>query len=285
MKLSSKHAYSGSNLPFFFDVLVGEATVVFAMWEHTPDVEATLSRENWKHREIEYPATGTTAKSEVLGANKKGAIYTLRGTSVFDLNSRIGAGEWVDRSNWLFPITGDQPQSPINVNLETYRSKSRSPRYLMQKGMNCALQMIVPFTSRALKDCTYSLCYNEEHGFASNIKKWAEVTFVDVTQNGYNFKFYPILKIAGDKTVEKDGTVTLNLTLTTPEGESLPGETSEAYIESISGYLPKTRVQVKGGTKTPFKVMALGLDAGDEIRVKVGFRHYTGVAEHTLTVI
>ncbi len=37
--------------------------------------------------------------------------------------------------------------------------------------------------------------------------------------------------------------------------------------------------------KAQFKVMALGLDVGDTIRVKAGFRHYGGLAEHSLQVI
>lgn len=286
MKLVSRHAYVGSPFDHFYDVLVFEKRAALAVWRLCEgDSEASLSQENWNNRAIEYPVTGTVASGKVIGSKQPDAKYTLSSVSNIDLKTRIGAGEWVDRSNWLFLLDGEKPLPPINLNAETHRTKQRSPRYLEQNKLNCALQMIVPFASRALTDCSFSLCYNADHGFASNLVTWDEADLIEVTKNGYNFKWYPVFELTGPKTIKADGTAYLTLKLRTPDGETLPGESTEAYFETVSGYLPKTRVPISGEGEVKIKAMALGLEAGDEMRVKVGFRHYTGVSEHTLQVV
>lgn len=95
--------------------------------------------------------------------------------------------------------------------------------------------------------------------------------------------FFPSFSISGADTVAADGTVTLTATVATvPTGTSV-NYASDLYIEASAGYLPKKRVPVVNGTAT-FKVTALGLAAGDTIKVKIGTRFLTGLASKTITV-
>ncbi|MDO8607280.1 MAG: phage tail tube protein [Phaeospirillum sp.] len=49
-------------------------------------------------------------------------------------------------------------------------------------------------------------------------------------------------------------------------------------------YLPKRRIQMSGGTAN-FRIGALGLEPGDEVRVKVGFKYFTGLDDITIPVV
>lgn len=285
MKLKSRHAYTGGTSQHFYDVIVLPTRAFLAIWTPVKEHGALLTPHEWSNRANQYPVLFAFASGQTIGAVDGEKIYQLVGRSEIDQTARVGNGEWCERANWMFLMNGDLPEPPINVTLESYLGKFRSPRYLMLKGRNCPLQMIVPFKTRNVEDCTFSLCYNADHGFASNVAFRTDVEFADVTQNGYNLRFHPTLQLTGPATVTKDGTVALTVRLVDSEGGSLPGEEAEAYLECTAGYLPKNRVMVSGEGVTTVKFMALGLDKGDEARVKVGFRNFTGTSDLTLQVV
>jgi hypothetical protein len=89
-------------------------------------------------------------------------------------------------------------------------------------------------------------------------------------------EFVPEIEIIGPKTVPSDGWVELGLELE-------HGHDTTVYLEAISGYLPKTRITT-AHRKATFKVCALGLSPGDELRVKAGFKFYTGRGEAVLEI-
>jgi hypothetical protein len=57
----------------------------------------------------------------------------------------------------------------------------------------------------------------------------------------------------------------------------------DVYIESYSGYLPVRKKETSGGCAS-FKVYATGLDVGDKILVKAGFKDFSGMCSTTVTV-
>ena len=53
---------------------------------------------------------------------------------------------------------------------------------------------------------------------------------------------------------------------------------AEIHLESVNGYLPVSRRRTQGGLTT-VTVMTLGLQAGDTVRLKAGFKFYPGCAD------
>ncbi len=53
---------------------------------------------------------------------------------------------------------------------------------------------------------------------------------------------------------------------------------AEIHFESVNGYLPVSRRRTQGGMTTA-TVMTLGLQAGDTVRLKAGFKFYPGCAD------
>ena len=66
--------------------------------------------------------------------------------------------------------------------------------------------------------------------------------------------------------------------------EPLTGATAAVYLEAVSGQLPQSRVSLSKGS-AGFRVGAFGLEPGAVIRVKAGFRFFSGLAEHHLRVV
>jgi hypothetical protein len=300
----SRHKYAGSALDHFLDIIILENEIMVyelkpvkinnrslssdssLLIEPEPECGwVFISEAQWANREINYPDLGTLIGGEIIGSNSPELLYRIQARSLLKTDDPVrplGKGEWADYSNWFFLFEGGRlANSPISAFTDSFISRAKSMRYLLKGNTSCVAQLIVPFANRKVKDCSVSVCYDQRHGMSSNVA-FSEADFVAVTQNRYNGRFFPSLRLTGPVVILKDQLTYLDLELINSDGELLDEETADVYLESTAGYLPKTRVQA-GQIKIP--VMALGLLAGDEIRVKVGFRNFTGVAEHTMTVI
>ena len=86
----------------------------------------------------------------------------------------------------------------------------------------------------------------------------------------------------GGGAIDAGGTDTVNFKMV-DNSDTLIEKSSEAYLESTGGYLPKTRVPITDGLGS-FKITALGLESGDKFKVKIGFRNLTGVHDISYTV-
>lgn len=58
---------------------------------------------------------------------------------------------------------------------------------------------------------------------------------------------------------------------------------AELYLESVNGYLPVTRRRTQGGTATA-AIITTGLQPGDTVRLKAGFKFYPGCADAQVTL-
>jgi len=90
--------------------------------------------------------------------------------------------------------------------------------------------------------------------------------------------------LSGPDSISADGSVSLSLAVTDWAGNPVNDAAPEVFLESIGGCLPLQQVTPTGGA-AGIRVLALGLVAGESIRVKAGFRHVSGLAEHTLAVV
>lgn len=82
--------------------------------------------------------------------------------------------------------------------------------------------------------------------------------------------------------IPADGRITLNVELFNNAG--LPVNDRSFTLEAISGYLPHKRLNIVDG-KGSFDVIALGMKAGDELRIKINDRFFTSRGEKILTVV
>jgi hypothetical protein len=91
----------------------------------------------------------------------------------------------------------------------------------------------------------------------------------------------PSLKITGMSTITAGGTNTMHISHVV-NGEPT-GRDSTVDLIAQNGYLPKTRLELHGG-EADFKVTALGLEPGDQMKIKAGFFFFPSRSEFVLNV-
>ena len=86
---------------------------------------------------------------------------------------------------------------------------------------------------------------------------------------GQLYEAFPHFNItSGGDSITADGHDTVNFKMVDKD-DNLIEKNSEAYLESTGGYLPKTRIPITNGLGS-FKVTALGLEASDTFKIKIG---------------
>jgi hypothetical protein len=92
----------------------------------------------------------------------------------------------------------------------------------------------------------------------------------------------PTFDVSAPSSVAAGGSAAVSLTLKR-DGAAI-SYSGELQVEVISGYAPKRRAAVVNGAAS-INVMALGLSAGDSVRIKVGTRNVTGLADVVIPVV
>ena len=220
----------------------------------------------------------------LLAPTLDGRIFEELGGVCLDLDGMLGKGEWSDRANWLFPLDhAGTPQVPFNRFVMTRETKARTPRLLGTAGRNCALQIYVPFANCDFDSSSFSVALHRDFGLVGNLDPGIEVTYADVLQ-GAQKPFAEIALSTDTLDLAPDAYGTVTAQLVDGSGRSIKDAEAEIYIEATGGYLPQQRATTSKG-KTQFRIGALGLDVGESFRVKVGFRHFSGVAEVKVRVV
>ncbi|WKZ86356.1 hypothetical protein N5B55_05220 [Ralstonia pickettii] len=194
----------------------------------------------------------------------------------------LGAGEWVDYATWVFYANArGVPQLPVNRHIESYKSKADAPRLTKLRGQRSVMQVFVPFKSDSIAACCKSVCVGPL-GVITNLTFDERATIEDVVA-GSARKFLPSLRLDAPESIRADRADDLTVTLTDCDGNPEAGGDAEVYLESTGGYLNWQRVQTQGGV-AKFKLRMTDLTKGDEVRVKAGFRNYSGIAEVVVKV-
>lgn len=234
-----------------------------------------------------WPTTlfpGRPIPGQLMRNDLDGLVFEELGGVCLDLDGMLGRGEWTDRANWLFPLDREgRPQAPFNRFVATRETKARTPRLLETIGLNCALQIYAPFASCDFDDCSFSVALHRDFGLVGNLDPGIEVTYSDVL-GGAQKPFAEIALSSNTIDLAPDAYGTVTAQLVDGTGKTIRDADAELYLEPTGGYLPKQRIATEKG-KAKFRVGALGLEVGDSFRVKVGFRHFTSVAELTVRVV
>ena len=180
----------------------------------------------------------------------------------FDLNELLELSE----DHGYILISGEQESNPAfsaeQVILTTYQSKSIPLQYKSDK-LRLAW-LITPHKGCSLEDATL-LLYDDGQIDLSSLT-------IDETVADLRYRAFPVIGIDGPSTVSPGDSVSLSVT------QAIPG--AVIYLQTTAGVLNKSRLSSSGTVQ----ITAQGLDSGDQIKIKAGYRHWTGDAEHIITV-
>lgn len=238
--------------------------------------------------------TGESVDGALINDAWKGKRLVPYSTLQLDLDAVQASPSWADRSVWtgsgrflpdlLLPIA-KQTKLWHNVTAETYNSKVRPTNHFMRQIRTSpmdmgAFLMYVPFKESNFDECSLHILSKIDG--IPHLVNGTPITDPETDPMAAQAAAMPRLQLTGERTIRAGDYALLNVTLVDATGVLVQCNT-DVYLKAASGYLPKTRVTLLQG-KGVLKVMALGLDAGDSVTVKAGFRFWSGDAEHTLEV-
>jgi hypothetical protein len=198
---------------------------------------------------------------------------------VADLKARA---EFADHGLWCWPISMDMASSfglPFNRFAETTVTK-RGAEEAHRRKETSLIKLCVPYRDAPLSE--WGLHVNTHPDWPLVVAGGMAVFGADF----YDFTatIYPRVVAPGSLDLAAEGDVAIPLRLTNPAGEILAQADADLYLESTGGYLPRTRIRVTDGLGVA-RLRALGLEAGDSVKVKIGFRFFSGAAETIVRVI
>jgi hypothetical protein len=240
---------------------------------------------------------------EVIGVNEDGSpaeptypeeIYFWHKIELADF---IAKKSMCDNSLWTVrhddfyshSITSDTGVvGPITVNplqiqdqfASTYLNKGNF--FDKSNNQSAIYQIFVPYTEGAnMTDFTYRINIDETPYTATGktipvvIDPSSPAKNAIQTGSAKPIDLISPITLTGPSTISADSTATITV-------ETTPG-VSFVYLDQVHGILPLVKVPLTNGTGS-FKVVTLGMSAGDEVEIKAGFRKWNNVTAYTKTI-
>lgn len=211
-----------------------------------------------------------------------GKFFTARNRVCLDQDAGLSTAEWSDCAHFAFPVKDTTMRSPENRYIATKDLKNTLTRLLQLDGEFAWVNLHVPFASYNLAQGSLMLVCNPEYGVVANFDLPTEfLPLTDIATASALVR--PSLAFTAPASIAPDSFVDVQLAVTSAAGVVQTDTTARVYIEVLSGYSPKTRVDVTG--QTTLRVSSLGLSTGDAVHIKAGFKNYSGVAEVQIPVV
>jgi hypothetical protein len=309
--------WASLNLPFVVEAKIGPAQITLRTWRlsqdaplaavlpadeaaalyggHTEafaiDADLAPSREIRQKHWIPLAALG----GQYAGAPRSRNLFLQPVSQVgFRIDPAVlGSAAWSDYAVWSFNAGSDgRLAMPFNRYLATQPSREHRYALTMARQEETLLTLVVPFAQQDFSTCAFILKYNAAlgciHNFAAN-------RVMPVVGPGapppdheqlYGVKaLLPSLRLIGPDTIPAGQAADYAVEIYSRNTDMLVDDTEvQVYLESSCGYLPRRRVTLSNGS-AGFPLMALGLTAGDQIKLKVGWRNYSGVDEKIVTIV
>lgn len=171
---------------------------------------------------------------------------------------------------------------PANLYALTQGTKLSGPQHgNLISLMHPLLNILVPFKNSPLSDWSVGVnTYAHDLVTVHGELEIEECLGLDVVRNTHLPKVWFNQKTA---TCAKDGTITVDFYIGDFDEAAIQGD-AEVYLDVTGGSLNKYRCQtVNGVGSVTFR--ALDLEAGDVVKIKCGFKYFTGTDDCIVTVV
>lgn len=243
---------------------------------------------------IELDAKGFTAslyklKDEVASHNLSMAPVDVDGGSLadqlannpcvifsrtrFDFESIKQRSEFSDYGIWAINESELSYGHPFNRIVETVHSK-RHRDHNARMGETSSIKVLVPLEASKESDWSMHIACHPEFPLVINSPTVPLGLYETIDDVMPTLSAPSLVEVAPDKMAVIQ--VLMNNAASACE--------AEIFAETSGGYLPLTRIHTNDQTAT-FNLLPLGLSNGQSVRVKFGFRFYTGLASTVVKVV
>lgn len=309
--------WASLNLPFVVEAKIGPAQITLRSWRlsqdaplaavlpadeaaalyggHTEafviDGDLAPSREIRQKHWIPLAALG----GQYAGAPRSRNLFLQPVSQVgFRIDPDVlGSAAWSDYAVWSFNAASDgRLAMPFNRYLATQPSREHRYALTMARQEDALLTLVVPFAGQDFSNCSFILKYHPAFGCIHNFTGHRVMPVVGPGgalpnhEQLYGMKaLLPSLRLTGPDSLPAGQAADYAVEIYSRNTDTLVTDTEvQVYLESSCGYLPRRRVTLSNGSAS-FPLMALGLTAGDQIKLKVGWRNYSGVDEKLVTIV
>lgn len=273
--------------PALVQVVESPRIITLRTWAESPLVEQTVSDidinvHGQSRPEVTFP--DEVIDGAVFAERLSGLAFRELGAVALDLDYARSLHEWSDMARWMFPISiSGAPGTPYNARTLTVNTKTTGSRHLMVARQGCALVVFVYFRQLDFTEASFLVIGHPTHGAVGGLADRATIIKPEA-QIDHTLRGNPRITINGPDTVPAGGEAELLCRITSSGGKRITAVDTEFFIETTGGYLPLQRVHAPAG-EARVRLVALANLAGETLKVKVGYRHVSGLAEHRLTVV
>jgi hypothetical protein len=144
----------------------------------------------------------------------------------------------------------------------------------------------VPFADSPISDWAIAVNCGPEDGEMNEITLGDGLERVDgvsIPTTG-ELLVFPVVKFSGSSAViAPNGEVQVDFHLEAADGTAITSTEADVYLDTTGGYLTKKRIRTSGGLGSVV-FRADGLQSGDVVKIKCGFKHFSGTDDFVVTV-
>lgn len=287
-------AVLSENMGVYFHVFVTDYKMTVRAFEaidaESPTIDDDDVRELLHTHESEYTNASKTFFGKLVASSalpncRASGIYACIGSSVLSLE-QSGKHEVEGRETWMLTLdiyTGKLSAFVNSTSMYSTLKRKNAMRSILNVNGRTVMFVYRPFYDEGLlSDSAYiSMFVDPNYGYGSNVQITNELTPEEDRKESHNA--FPRVRLALMDSVTQDGAYQIGVKMLERYSDAIVPKDVTMFIESDAGYLPKKRVALNNGIGQ-FLIYPLYLSKGDKMKVKIGWRYYTGEDELIIEV-
>lgn len=217
-----------------------------------------------------------------------GVTYSPGQVQTIDINDLKKSYTWSDHSTYIIShnMQMTEYRDILHVESTTLNTRKGLGDYLNSQEQYLSMTLITPYASGDDMGIFMAVADHPDNVLIVN----GDLEIVEITEQSNPISYlkqllFPRITVNNPLTMRKDSTETINIQLMKKlTGDPITDRNATVYIEPIIGSVNKTRVSLVNGVGE-FVISSAGLNAGDVIRVKLGWKFWPGTSDVFITVI
>lgn len=209
----------------------------------------------------------------------------LIGSASVNISGLRARYDWCDHQTYFLAVHAGAFLPVFALYPETLPNRETAVDYAQRLKRNLLVGINVPFAAASDDDLFITVNLNAQATDANiEVDEHCTLTWSEAASSGaVRTMNFPFIQVQAPASIFAGGNAAIQLRIEDVAGQLLDRD-AVVYLESVSGLVPFTRVRAQGGLAT-VPVSAAGMSAGDEIRVKFGWKYFPGAEEARIAVV
>jgi hypothetical protein len=193
--------------------------------------------------------------------------------------------DWCDHQTYFLALNQCKFLPVFALFPETMPSREAAKEYAQRMKRNLIVGINVPFAGATDDELFITVNVNANAADTDiTVDEHCTLEWSDAASSGVaRTMLFPHIHVIAPPTIEASGSATIQLRIE-DVAENLLDCTATVYVEAVTGAVPATRIPVKNGLAS-VPVSAFGMVAGDEVRIKFGWKYFPGADEARIAVV